>query len=102
MKTMLAQWNKALPGLRSALSERDEAPDTTPYGTALKRTDRVQIPERDMPAGTPDFMRSLDEWASREDLLPGNAAKKQKAEAKRATIVVKIPRQDRPWKPLDQ
>jgi uracil-DNA glycosylase len=101
MKKMLAQWNEALPRLRNALSERDESPDTTPYGTTLKKSDRVEIPERDLPAGTPEFMRSLDEWASREDLLAKNAPKKQKAEAKRATIVVKIPRQERPWKPLD-
>jgi hypothetical protein len=102
MKTMLAQWNQALPGLRTAISVPDDPPDVTPYGTALKKTDRVQIPERDMPVGTPDFMRSLDEWASREDLLPKAAPKNQKAEAKRATIVVKIPPKERPWKPLDQ
>jgi hypothetical protein len=75
MKTMLAQWNQALPGLRNALSEHDDPPDATPYDTALKKSDRVQIPDRDMPAGTPDFMRSLDQWASREDLLPKGAHK---------------------------
>jgi hypothetical protein len=102
MKRMLDQWNAALGALRSAITSKDEPPDTTPYGATLKKSDRVEIPERDLPAGTPRFMRSLDQWASREHLLPSNASSKRKAEAKRATIVVEIPRAERPWPPLDQ
>jgi hypothetical protein len=102
MKRMLDQWNAALGGLRDAITSKDDPPDATPYGTTLKKADRVEIPERDLPAGTPRFMRSLDQWASREHLLASSATSKRKAEAKRATIVVEIPRAERPWPPLDQ
>jgi hypothetical protein len=44
---------------------------------------------------------SLRQWASREDLLGPRATDQQRAEAKRATIVVRIPKAERPWKPLD-
>lgn len=102
MKRMLTEWNAALPRLSDALSERDTDPDPTPYGDALTPADRSQIPERDLPAGTPDWMRSLKQWATRKAVVPSNAGTKQKAEAKRATIVVQIPRSDRAWKPLDK
>jgi hypothetical protein len=102
MKKMLDQWNAALPRLRGALSSPDESPDTTPYGDDLKPTDRVQIPEADLPAGSPAWMRSLKTWASREDLLKPDAPKPKKDEAKRATIVVRIPPAERPWAPLDK
>jgi hypothetical protein len=101
MKKMLDQWNAAIPGLRDALSATDADPDTTPYGDDLKPTDRVQIPEADLPAGSPAWMRSLKTWASREDLLEPDAPKPKKDEAKRATVVVKIPLGERPWTPLD-
>lgn len=101
MKKMLDQWNAALPALRNALSSTDAAPDTTPYGDDLKPEDRAQIPEGDLPAGSPPWMRSLKTWASREDLLKPDAPKPKKDEAKRATIVVKVPLGERPWKPLD-
>jgi uracil-DNA glycosylase len=102
MKKMLDQWNAALPGLRSAVSSPDVAPDTTPYGDDLLPSDRAQIPEGDLPAGSPPWMRSLKTWASREDLLAKDAPKPKKDEAKRATIVVRVPLDERPWKPLDQ
>lgn len=101
MKKMLDQWNTAIPGLRDALSAKDADPDTTPYGDDLKPTDRVPIPEADLPAGSPAWMRSLKTWASREDLLKPDAPKPKKDEAKRATVVVRVPLGERPWKPLD-
>jgi uracil-DNA glycosylase len=101
MKKMLDQWNAALPGLREALSEHDAPPDAEPYGDDLTPGDRGQIPEADLPAGSPPWMRSLRQWASREDLLGPQATNQQRAEAKRATIVVRIPKAERPWKPLD-
>ena len=101
MKKMLDQWNTELPRLRGAISDPDEAADTTPYGTTLKPEDRSAIPEEDLPAGSPPWMRSLKQWASREHLLKANASAKKKAEAKRATIVVEIPRAERAWEPLD-
>jgi uracil-DNA glycosylase len=101
MKKMLDQRNAALPGLRDALSEHDAPPDTEPYGDELTPGDRGHIPEGDLPVGSPSWMRSLRQWASREDLLGPNAAAVQRAEAKRATIVVRVPKAERPWRPLD-
>jgi hypothetical protein len=62
----------------------------------------MPIPEGDLPAGSPAWMRSLKTWASREDLLKPDAPKPKKDEAKRATVVVRIPLGERPWTPLDQ
>lgn len=47
-------------------------------------------------------MRSMKTWASREALLAPDAPKPEKDEAKPATVVVRIPPGERPWKPLDQ
>jgi uracil-DNA glycosylase len=102
MKKMLDQWNAAIPGLRDALSAKDADPDMAPYGDDLAPGDRVAIPEADLPVGSPAWMRSLQPWASREDLLAPDAPKPQKAEAQRATVVVRVPLGERPWKPLDQ
>src|SRR2546421_12142699 len=102
MKKMLDQWNAALPALRGALPSTGVAPGAAPHGADLLPTDRAQIPEGDLPAGAPPWMRSLKTWASREDLLAADAPKPKKDEAKRATIVVRIPLGERPWKPLDK
>ena len=50
--------------------------------------DRAPIPERDMPAGSPAWMRSLRTWARRAGETP---------EDKRATIEVVVPKPERPW-----
>ena len=106
MRRMLEQWNGALPGLRAALSERDTQPDTRPYGEKLTPADRAEIPAGDLPAGSPEWMRSLRNWSRRQAVpKPGArppATREQRAEAERATIVVEIPRADRPWQPLDR
>lgn len=89
MKEMLAGWNDALQELRPKIVHPDVDRDLVLYGEALdKAADLAPIPAGDLPAGTPGWMRSLDAWAARlgED-----------AEAKRATIVVTIPRKQRPW-----
>lgn len=101
MKKMLDQWNAAIPVLREALSATDTEPDMTPYGHELLPGDRTAIPEADLPAGSPPWMRSLQAWASREDLLAPDAPQREKDEAKRATVVVRIPPGERPWKALD-
>ncbi|MDQ6750046.1 MAG: uracil-DNA glycosylase [Actinomycetota bacterium] len=101
MKKMLDQWNAAIPRLRDAVSVKDAAPDMKPYGDDVK-TDEAPIPEADLPVGSPAWMRSLKTWASREDLLAADASKPKKAEAQRATVVVKVPLGERPWTPLDR
>lgn len=89
MKEMLAGWNDALEELRPAIRHPDATRDLVPYGEALdKKTDLAPIPERDLPAGLPAWMRSLDAWALRRG---------QDAEIKRSTLVVTVPRKQRPW-----
>jgi hypothetical protein len=103
-KRMLAQWNAALPPLRAALSETDADPDLEPYGDDITAGEKPDIPEADLPAGAPPWMRSAETWAWRQALLPNGAGSHPSdveiAEAKRATVVVSIPTDERPWKPL--
>ena len=101
MQRMLDQWNEAVPRLRSAVAPQDSEPDLRPYGTDLRDDERAVIPEGDLPPGTPEWMRGLKQWAAREDLLGSDAPKANRNEAKRATVVVKVPRSERPWEPLD-
>jgi hypothetical protein len=88
MKRLLEQWNAGLTELDGALGERDRKRKLVTYAQELAEGDRLQIPEVDLPAGTPAFMRSLKEWASREGSTP---------QQKRATIVVRLPKGERPW-----
>ena len=91
MKEMLADWNDALTELKPRIAHPDVERDLVPYGESLdKATDLSSIPERDLPAGVPEWMRSLDAWAVRRG---------EDAEAKRATVVVTVPRKQRPWGP---
>jgi uracil-DNA glycosylase len=87
-KRMLDQWNGALERLDDALPERDAERPLELYGDDLIPDDRAQIPEADLPAGSPPWMRSLRTWASR---------KGDDDEDKRATIEVVVPRDERPW-----
>ena len=100
-RELLHQWNDALQRLDPVVGERGPGQVLPLYGEELRPEDRTQIPERDLPAGTPAWMRSLRTWASREDLLPRDKSDEEKAEAKRATVVVRIPRAERSWPPLD-
>jgi uracil-DNA glycosylase len=84
---MLRNWNGALERLRPALRHPDVDRDLVPYGEALTDADYAAIPERDLPAGLPQWMRSRA-WADRRGRTP---------DLKRATIVVTVPRAARPW-----
>jgi hypothetical protein len=89
MQEMLAGWNEALEALSPSIRHPDIDRDLTLYGEALdKARDLAPIPERDLPAGVPMWMRSLDAWAVRRG---------DDAETKRATLVVTVPRKQRPW-----
>jgi uracil-DNA glycosylase len=91
MQRLLRQWNDALRRLDDALTERDEERPLVPYGDDLLPEDRAPIPERDLPPGTPPWMRSLRQWATRRG---------DSVEEKRACIEVVVPREERPWEPL--
>jgi uracil-DNA glycosylase len=88
MQQMLDDWNAALQTLSTAIEHPDEDVALVPYGSALEEGDLAPIPELDMPAGLPPWMRSLRKWAEREGAT---------TELKRATIVVRIPEDERPW-----
>jgi hypothetical protein len=84
---MLANWNRALERLRPAVRSPDVDRDLVLYGDALEAADYGAIPERDLPAGLPAWMRSRS-WADR---VGGDR------DLKRATIAVVVPRDARPW-----
>ena len=88
-KRMLTQWNAALQRLHPALAERDAEHQLVLYGQELLPEDRSAIPDFDLPAGAPPWMRSVEQWAAR---------KGETTEEKRATIVVTVPDDERPWR----
>jgi hypothetical protein len=93
MRQMLQNWNEALAALRPKIQHPDFAQPTETYGEALNNaTDLAAIPDRDLPAGLPDWMRSLQTWAQREAVHAGDPV-----EEKRATVVVRVPRTERQW-----
>lgn len=88
MAQLCANWNDALARLAPIVTP-DEARPLVPYGAALTPADLVAIPAADLPAGTPDWMRSLEKWAAHTGADD---------EAKRATITVTVPARLRPWR----
>ena len=88
MGRMLEQWNGALGRLDGALTERDADRPLELYADDLRPEDRAPIPESDLPPGSPPWMRSLRQWATRRG---------DDAEEKRACIEVVVPREERPW-----
>jgi uracil-DNA glycosylase len=86
-QAMLREWNKALRSLHPRLSS-DVPGQLTPFDEqAAPPTE--PIPEGDLPAGCPSFMRSLTTWARRSG---------QTEEDRRATITVTVPAGERPWR----
>ena len=89
MKRMLEQWNGGLARIDEVLgADRDRERSLVPYGEALLPDDRKPIPEGDMAAGTPPWMRSLKQWAARIGSTE---------DTKRATVEVRVPTGERPW-----
>jgi hypothetical protein len=82
IKAMLANWNQALEALHPQISHPDTPGPLVPYGTSFKPAERIEIPEFDVPAGLPEWMRSPNNWADRV----GNTAA-----AKRRNITITIP-----------
>jgi len=87
MVAMLVTWNAALDALSGHVTPDVERP-LRHYGPDLLPDDLSVIPERDLPAGLPAWMRSDKTWASREgaDVVE-----------KRSTIAVRIPASERPF-----
>jgi hypothetical protein len=89
MKKMLADWNAALPRLHAAITDPDAPRDLVLYGDHLTAADHTTIPLADLPAGTPPWMTTLENWASRSGA---------DAEAKRANLTIVVPPDERPWR----
>ena len=83
---MLQNWNAALQRLQPAIIHSDQLRELVLYGPRFEDGDLVGIPEEDLPAGMPAWMRGLSSWATR----PGTGA------LKRATIAVTVPTAFRP------
>jgi uracil DNA glycosylase superfamily protein len=82
IKAMLANWNQALEQLHPQIEHADVPGPRVPYGTSFAAGERVEIPEFDVPAGVPDWMRSPKDWADRVGKTTA---------AKRRNITITIP-----------
>jgi len=78
-KKLCENWNEALIALAPVVSGAPGKPKK--YGVTLRGADYGEIPERDLPAGLPAWMRSKAGWAKRTGATEAN---------KRATITVKV------------
>jgi hypothetical protein len=87
IKAMLQNWNTALPTVRAAIQHPDQVLALVPYGDKFVDGDEPDIPEQDMPAGLPAWMRGAKNWATRSGTT---------AALKRVTITVTIPTGARP------
>ncbi len=83
---MLQGWNAALALLQPAVTPDVPRP-LVPYGAAFATTDLPDIPQADLPAGSPPWMCGNADWARRTG--PDD-------KTKRVTITVTIPRAFRP------
>jgi uracil-DNA glycosylase len=89
MKELLANWNEALAVLRPAIHVPETDPDPTPYGEELTAADLAEIPEMDLPAGIPAWMRAKESWARRDG---------DDEDEKRASIRVRMAVAHRIWR----
>jgi hypothetical protein len=87
MKKLTDSWNAALTTLSASPLTPDTARPLVTYGAELTKADDVAIPEEDLPAGLPAWMRSVDAWARRTGTTTAE---------KRAQISVTIPKNARP------
>jgi uracil-DNA glycosylase len=81
-KALLRNWNKGLDKLAPLVEHPDVDRPLEHYGDTWAPGDRVEIPEEDLPAGLPAWMRSPTPWATRVGATPAE---------KRRTIAVTAP-----------
>jgi uracil-DNA glycosylase len=86
-RAMLQNWNAGLQLLKPALAHPDAARPLKLYGDEFAADDLADIPEEDLPAGTPAWMRGAGPWAGRTGAT---------AAAKRASITVTVPESSLP------
>jgi uracil-DNA glycosylase len=84
---MLADWNIGLTTLAGAITSPDVTPTGTPYGPAFLPEELPDIPQRDLPAGSPSWMTSRVNWAFRGPAAPEKAM----SGTKETIITLRIP-----------
>ena len=84
---LCASWNTSLQALAPVITP-DVARALVLYGSTITKEEHTVIPAADLPAGLPDWMRSLDAWAKRSGA---------DAQMKRATLTVTVPKSSRTW-----
>jgi len=92
MRDMVGKWKAAIERLGETLGERDTERELVLYGEDLLPEDRAPIPLFDLPAGSPEWWTSVKQWAVRRAVQAGD-----QREEKRATVVVRVPKGERPW-----
>lgn len=86
-RTLLLEWNAAIEALRPAITRKELKTPFVPYGDTWTDGDTPPIPEFDLPAGLPAWMRGGEPWAARVG---------DTAAVKRATVVVTVPPESLP------
>jgi len=81
-RALLQGWNAALQQLHPQIADPDASRPLVLYGDTWAAGDLAEIPEQDLPAGVPAWMRSPAAWAQRTGTT---------AAQRRATITVTIP-----------
>lgn len=79
---MLQNWNQALTRLHSHVNRPDTPGPLVLYGDSFRPNERVEIPEFDVPAGVPEWMRSPQAWSQRQGATAAD---------KRRNITITIP-----------
>ncbi len=96
MTKMLKEYNAALGRLHEQLGPRDVERPLELYGDGLTPGDHAKIPSADLPVGAPAWWSSLTTWAERVAVGTFSTAA-ERTEAKRATVVMTVPPDERPW-----
>ena len=65
-KTLLQEWNAAIQALRPAITRKEVSGAFVPYGDTWADGDMPPIPEYDLPAGLPAWMRRRARFGPRE------------------------------------
>lgn len=79
---LIQNWNEALEILHKEIKNPDIKKSLVLYEGNIKEDEVCDIPDFDIPAGMPDWMRTKDHWASREGA---------NIKEKRGTIKIKVP-----------
>lgn len=64
-KALLDSWNSGIDAVAPRIRHRDRTGTPKPYGDDFREEELVAIPDHDLLAGTPAWMREYGEWAKR-------------------------------------